>query len=209
MAELIISAASGDYYESIAAVTRPTVEGYAARHRREFRFYEAKTLRRPLAWGKLIAIAEALSTHDTVLWIDADVVVALDAPDIFEVMERDAWQAMVCHKTHEGGVPNTGVWLLRRAMLPSLVAAAMADDLVNHKWWEQAAILRLMGFSVDEGPCHNLYESVLYSRTQWLDEAWNVWPGASKDIKPFFRHACGLHGDQRLKAIEEWTNAAT
>lgn len=209
MSALIISAASGGHYDAVTSMTWPTVEQYANRHRREFAFYESKVAMRPPAWGKLIAIADALTWHDPVLWVDADVVMLPDAPDIFTILDRDAWQAMVWHKTPEGDVPNTGVWLVRRAMLPSLMVAAMADDLVDHRWWEQAAILRMMGFGVGDVPCRNLYKSVLYSHTQWLDESWNVWRGSSDEVKPFFRHACGLGGAERLSAIKEWANVST
>jgi hypothetical protein len=94
-------------------------------------------------------------------------------------------------------------------MLPLLMAAAMNDAFVNHRWWEQAAVLKLMGFVVDEYPCRNEAMTPLMMHTQWLDESWNVWGGSPAGVEPKFRHACGMAGDQRIKAIKEWSDAET
>jgi hypothetical protein len=67
------------------------------------------------------------------------------------------------------------VFLVRRGFLPVLVNAAMQDDLVHHKWWEQAAINRLASFRIFQ-----------------LPEEWNAWRGTSPDVHPRFRHACGM-----------------
>lgn len=211
MSALIISGASGDYYDVVTDMTWPTVEAYANRHALDFRFYELKdpNVSRPLAWNKLIAITDALSQSESVLWADADVVISKDAPNIFNDLAPDAWQALVCHSTSEGEVPNTGVWLLRRVMLPILMSAAMSDAYVNHRWWEQAAILKMMGFAVDGGPCRNEAMTPLMTHTQWLDESWNVWSGSPAGVQPKFRHACGMGGDHRIKAIKEWADAET
>jgi hypothetical protein len=211
MPELIISGASGDYYDVVTSMTWPTVESYANRHGKDVRFYELKAdyVSRPPAWSKLVAISDAFAQADAVLWIDADVVISKDAPDIFQSLDGDAWQAMVCHKTSEGEVPNTGVWLLQRTMLPFLMSAAMSDAYINHRWWEQAAILKMMGFAVDGGPCRNMAMTPLMTHTQWLDESWNVWSGSPAGVEPKFRHACGMGADERIKAIKEWADAET
>ena len=158
---------------------------------------------RPPAWTKLVAISAALSDHEEALWIDTDVAIVDDSEDIS--VPEGYWQALVEHETTEGSVPNTGVWLVTRKMLPVITTAAMLDAAVNHRWWDQAAILLLMGYSVFSPICKRVVESPLVSQTLFLPEQWNVWSGSDKSVTPKFRHACGLHGDgEQLQALTEW-----
>ena len=59
--------------------------------------------------------------------------------------------ALVEHATQEGRMPNSGVWALRagdeaQRFLDEVWAQ---DDLIDHRWWENAAICRLLGYSLD------------------------------------------------------------
>jgi hypothetical protein len=210
MTRAIITGSEGSHHKQIASITAPKMQSYAALHGVEFGEYELlASIKRPPAWKKLPCMARALSIHDEVLWLDADVVVCDSSQNIFDLVGGDFIQAMVCHETSEGSVPNTGVWLVRRAMLPFLMRAAMDDQSVNHRWWEQAAIHRLMGFSESSGLSAIEEPEPLYYWTRWLDESWNVWQESPAGIKPRFRHACGLDGENRLRTIKEWADAAT
>jgi hypothetical protein len=138
---------------------------------------------------KLVYIADALTTHDEVLWIDADVLVSQTCREsIFDCVPSDAVQAMA----QIGDPPhhNTGVWVIRREMLPALMLAAMSDQYIRHQWWEQAAIHEVTG--QQQIPTHT------------LDENWNHWSGSPDSVKPKFRHACGV--PDRLRVIREWAN---
>jgi hypothetical protein len=206
---VVITGHEGEEFEQLAAVTLPLMEAYANRHGAAFMNCQLPAfIKRPPSWKKLIAIAGGFSEYDEVLWLDTDVVVVDSSESLFEAVPA-ADHAMVRHQTNEGDVPNAGVWFLRRAMLPILVAAAMMDDAVHHRWWEQAAMLSLMGFSEQSGRCRNIKPTHLFQRTHWLDESWNSWVCSPPDVSPRFRHACGLAGERRLSLVKGWADAAT
>jgi hypothetical protein len=184
-----------DEWRRIASLTWPGIERYAASIGAEFRGHVChRGFARPESWRKLVHICDALSDSDEVLWIDSDVVVAESCTDnIFSQIPPEAFHAMAFLS---GNPPhfNAGVWALRRRILPSLMLAAMQDDLVHHSWWEQAAMHRVM-------------ESMPASSIATLDESWNHWTGSSGEITPRFRHACGLRGEERIQKITEWLHA--
>lgn len=208
MSRIIITGFEGSHHEQLSEITCGALAAYAACVGADFaRVRLPDNVSRPASWKKLIAIAAGLARYAEVLWVDADVAVVNTSRNIFAETPPEAVNAMVCHHTDEGDVPNAGVWLVRRPILPDLVTAAMDDAAVNHKWWEQAAIHRLLGFSSNSGTCRQENVTPLAEATHWLGEEWNVWHGSSPDIKPLFRHACGKQGDERLQLVLEWSKA--
>lgn len=210
MRRIIITGSEGFEHDALASITLPLMLKYAERHNYSIRAFRlAPAAQRPSSWKKLIAICGGFADHDEVLWLDSDVVISDGSHDFFESIPADCLQAMVRHQTCEGDVPNAGVWFLRRPMLPHLMLAAMQDDLVSHKWWEQAAMLRFMGFAVDDGICSHRFDTSLYEKTHWLDESWNVWRGTPHEVPAYFRHACGTLGQERHDLVKRWADAAT
>lgn len=210
MSRVIVTSHEGDEFDRIAEITLPLISAYATRHGiKHIDITPPGFVKRPASWKKLIAICDGFSDHDEVLWIDTDVVVVNGEDNIFDATPKSAAQAMVRHSTCEGDVPNAGVWLLRRTMLPVLMSIAMADSAVSHRWWEQAALLTVMGFVESEGRCSHQHETSLFRDTAWLDESWNLWRESPVGVKPRFRHACGMGGIERIEAVRGWANAAT
>lgn len=204
MRRAVVSAYHGSHFEPVASLTWPVMDSFARRHGHEFLPIQfSGPLARPPAWLKLVAIGKAFERSDEVLWVDADVLIVDEALDI--EVPQNFWQAMVEHTTTEGSVPNTGVWLLRRQMIGSLVLASMKDALSGHRWWEQAAILDEMGYEIESLPCRKVRDSSLCDNTFFLPEEWNVWVGSDPSIRPRFRHACGLHAPgQQFETIRSW-----
>lgn len=204
MRRTVVSAYYGDHFRPVASLTWPEIDSFARRHGHGFLPIQFRgPFGRPPAWLKLAAVARAFEKTDEVLWIDADVLIVDQSLDI--EVPQSYWQAMVEHTTAEGHVPNTGVWLLRREMIGVLVAVAMRDSLIDHRWWEQAAIMHEMGYGVESVPCGRVRDSMLYENTMFLPEEWNAWVGSDPAIRPRFRHACGLHAPgQQLETIRSW-----
>jgi hypothetical protein len=202
----IVTGYCGDEWRDIAAITTPLMQKYAAQYGHSFTAYRYERPQRPPSWQKLLAISAQLENSDEVLWLDTDVVIVDGTVDIFNDIPAGKRQAMVRHATTEGDVPNAGVWYVSRPMLGTLMACAMDDKFLHHKWWEQAALLSRMGFVEDGGICRHDMDTSLYEDTHWLDESWNVWRGSPSTIQPRFKHACGVtHG--RLKYIRGLANA--
>ena len=79
---------------------------------------------------------------------------------------------------------------------------------MHHPWWEQAAIMRLMGYVVEPGP-HGKLDSPtrLYGQTTFLPPVWNHHPGdINKPDKPYFVHVTQY--DDRLSLIAKLAKIA-
>jgi len=80
-----------------AAVTRPFLDLYAERVGADIvdgRFHDHPEITKrftQIQLSKLDTMREALEQYDRVLWLDVDVMVRPDAPDIFEVIPDNKW----------------------------------------------------------------------------------------------------------------------
>ena len=162
-----------------AALSRPGMEAYAARHGYDLCLDHVPTLR-PWSYAKIPLLIDLLGTYDEVLWLDADVLIRNGRFDVAEIVPGAEMHAMVAHHTYEGHVPNCGVWLLRKAALPMLgKVLALYDAYRHHKWWEQGAVHSLLG------------EHPAYMLTPW----WNWCEHDSRrgdEEHACFRHYCGM-----------------
>lgn len=195
-------------WDAVAAITLPGLLAYCDRHRYDLMDVPLVQYaeRRPASWGKLPALTQALRGSDVAVWIDTDAVMYPDAPPIHEALTPDAWHALVVHETPEGTVPGCGVWAVTRAMLPVLRLAW--SDYRDHRWWEQAAMHRLMGFDPDALPVCQILDTVVWRHTVLLDQLWSVLPG--EDVwGPYMRHAPGGRSMVMREAmLREWAREA-
>ena len=193
MNRAVVSMAFGPYWHSIADVSWPSQQRYADSVSADFVF--ARNIpphhSHPAPWAKLTIIADALSEYDEILWLDADVVAVGFGRSVFDESPASASISAVLLEDEPGSSTyhfNTGVIVARRSAISSIVMAALQDDLRDHRWWEQAALIRV---------CDNIHS---------LDAAWNVWTGVEGKVSdPVFMHACGLHGPgEQLAKVKEW-----
>jgi hypothetical protein len=203
MNRAIVTLAIGEH-EKMLEIAAPSYRAFAKRHGWEL--FRATDIGRdrPPPWYKLQALMKTLPDYDEVLLLDADTLIVdgredLTAPDW-------AWQAMVNHHTGDGFVPNTGVWLCRKPMLSILERAWDLTEYIHHGWWEQAAVMHLMGWAVN-APAHLVEGTELHKRTHFLNASWNVhvWD----DPQP--EHHRILHATMyrdRCKIMLEWAKRA-
>jgi hypothetical protein len=124
---------------------------------------------RPAPWSKVPILADLLDRYEQVLWLDSDLVIV----DPREDVPAPEFMALVEHRTNEGRMPNSGVWALRagdeaRRFLDEIWAQ---EDLIEHRWWENAAIVRLLGYTLD--PVGPGAPTPWLERTTFLDPRWN------------------------------------
>jgi hypothetical protein len=208
MRPIVVTASEGEEFDAIRDITWPRIAAYAEKHSFDFTAIDMpEAIDRPSSWKKLHAIAVGFQTHDTVIWVDADVYPLNFSDNIMDGVPGECWQAMVRHTTNEGEVPNAGVWILRRHMLPLVVGAAMVDEMIHHRWWEQAVIVGALGYVEQDGILRHETETDLFRHTHWLDESWNVCRYTPAGTKQNWLHACGCI-DGRLAVIKGWDRAA-
>lgn len=155
---------------------------------------------RPPAWNKVVAIRRLLATHDTVVWIDADAVVVDPVPDVTDVAGPERFLWLTRHHYDGEDQPNTGVLVVHAGDQAArfLDATWEATHLVEHPWWEQAAMLHLLGFDVtDFGHARLAAPTPWLEGVGWLDHRWNSIPQDCHP-SPCVRHYAGLSQAERL-----------
>jgi len=208
MKVIVVTGHTGEGWDAIAAITYPGLAAYCDRHGYDLTRAPLASCSegRPASWGKVPALMAALRHADVAVWIDADAVMYPVAPPIHEALKHDAWQAMVVHQTPEGTVPGCGVWVVTRPMVPVLRLAWA--DYRDHRWWEQAAMQRLMGFEPDALPVTQRLDTVVWRHTALLDARWSVLPGDDRP-DPYMRHAPGGRPlVMREAMLREWAREA-
>jgi hypothetical protein len=187
----LVTFATGDH-RRLLELSLPGFSDYADRHGYELRAYSPRLLMRPPSWLKVAALLDALAEHEEALWLDCDVVIVDGDPDIADELDAGDVQALVRHHTPDGEVPNCGVWYVREAMRPTLVRLWHFDRYTDHPWWEQAAMLDLLGYRHRSRPVELEAPTDLYDRTCWLGLEWNSHEQSDRHPQPRFAHAtCG------------------
>jgi len=177
------------------------MEFYAAKHDMDFRFDEINPVERPASWYKIPLMKEYLRTYDRVLWIDVDVVIIDGRKNILDDL-GEGIHGMVVHNTSEGQIPNMGVWITTPEVVPYLEQAWEQHDLIHHAWWEQAAMLRLMGFKIQSPGVGRIKSTVLWDKTSVLPNQWNHHPFSPVD-NPYFKHWTPFSFEHRMSGMRQ------
>ena len=177
MSKVLASIGTGPQ-EALLRIAQRTFLPYANRH--DFSLHTltaAPSHGRPPAWAKIVLLRRLVEEYELVVWIDADAMIVDSSMDITGELPADRLMALHTHTTAGGTMPNTGVWVLRGGneaaqMLDEIWAQ---EDLINHRWWENAALCRLLGYSLDPVALHEP-TALLSQRTAPLDKSWNSIP---------------------------------
>lgn len=201
MSRALITLGVGPHAE-LLDIALPTFEAFAQLHGYDVIVPELEC-DRPPSWWKVPSLLAVLAEYDEALWVDADVVIIDPTQDI--PADHDTWQAVVEHETADGLVPNMGVWFVRRPMIPILEQVWGMTSYIHHPWWEQGAMVELMGYA--GAPLRPNVVTNLYACTTFLDQGWNC---HIHDRRPVahsrFAHAT-MHAD-RAAAMRAWAAAA-
>lgn len=205
MRRALCTIGSGPHAE-LLALTGPTFAEFASHHDYELHFYDTNpTPDRPASWGRIPILRHLLTEYDEVLWIDADAVIVDSSLDIADVLGPDDLMGMTAHVTPEGDVPipNCGVWLVRSdpATLDFLDAVWDSTAYIDHKWWENAAVLVTLGYGL-EPRVHLERPAPLWFRTRLLSSEWNSVP-VDPSPTPRIVHFPGMTHEERLVGIHD------
>lgn len=191
MRKAIVSLGTGPQARLLALASR-SFRRYAARHGYELELRtEILDPTRPAPWSKVVLLRELAREYELLLWLDADLVVVDASTDIAEELEDGRFLYLVEHHTKEGRMPNSGVMMLRggESTIAFLADVYAQEDLVTHRWWENAAICRLLGYELDPiGP--GTPTALLRESTKLISPRWNSIPDAPAP-HPRIRHYPG------------------
>jgi hypothetical protein len=173
MRKAIVSLGAGPQAR-LLKLARLTIEPYARRHGYDLHLYtQSLDPARPTPWSKIVALRRLQDSYDLLLWLDADLMIVDGRVDIATELEDGRFLYLVEHSTKEGRMPNSGVMMLRTGPDCGLFLEQVwaQEDLIEHTWWENSAISRLLGYELDPprpGPVTPSRE-----RTKLLPERWN------------------------------------
>ena len=93
MNRAIVTISCGDFYRQMAAITHPTIEAYADRLGAEFIVWDDFD-GHVMPHYKKLELGGLLRQYERVLYIDTDILVRDDAPDIFSIVPEDSLGAL-------------------------------------------------------------------------------------------------------------------
>ncbi len=184
-------------------IVRPSLERYAVRHG-----YDLVTRTdvdgigtRPPAWGKVALVRGLLERYDVVVWIDVDAVIVDPTDDIAAV--RWPRPIHLVHHVIDGVViPNAGVFVMRRCRSSLRLLERIWHDerWIDHRWWENAALIAAVGGDGDVGLTTR--RSRLRARGVFgeLDHRWNSIPPCPAP-QPAIVHLAGVSHSERVAQL--------
>lgn len=194
-------------HEEYLKIAQPSFKAFADKHGYDLIIAQGIEPIKPASWYKVRILIEVLNDYDAALFLGADTVI-VDGREDMEI-PADAWQAMVYHHTGDGEVPNADVWYVKQAMTPilELMWEMSNNGWANAPWWEQSALMYLMGYKQDVRPTYLKEKTELYNHTHILDSSWNV----HKWDKPVPQHPRIQHAtmwSDRAAIMREWAEMA-
>jgi glycosyltransferase involved in cell wall biosynthesis len=201
MPDVVVCTLAHGSSAELLEISRPSLRAYAAAHGHAYvEGAMPAGLGRPPAWAKVPLIRELLDAHELVLWLDADLVVVDPSRDVAAELAAGHVMAIAEHLIGGSHQPNSGVWLLRSAPETRRVLDWIwnAEEYVHHPWWENAALMDLLGYRLHPGA--KVRDSWLFDHTTWLDKAFNSVP-LDAAPRPVIKHYAGEPHERRLEAM--------
>ncbi len=188
-------------------LSRPSFEDYAERHGYELvTVRRALTAERPISWSKVLLIQDLLADYDFVLWVDADATFVDTSADVADVAKADRFLWMVEHAYRGGRQPCAAVMAVHRGEESTFFLESVwgRGDLVDHPWWEQAAMLSLMGYDVTERDRARFLGPTRWTdRIGFLSTRWNSMP-SDPHADPYIVHLAGMSNAERMPLLRRY-----
>lgn len=202
MKRAIVTYAEGAH-EELLDVALPTYNLFAKKHDYTLLIGQKQGNLLP-AWNKIPLVIRALEYYDEVVWFDCDLVV-VNVNEDFPKLDR--FHSLVRHYEDGSEVPNSGVWRVTKPCIPLLEDILGLQVFRNHGWWEQAALMTLMGYSVPpEGSdfsktkCRCVNPGIWYESCQFMRLKWNSHPNYRAN-NPHIVHCSYPDMAQRLEVM--------
>ncbi len=200
MRKVLCSIGSGPHAE-LLDVSGETFRVYADRHGYDLELRtELVAPDRPPAWSKVALLRELLGDYEFAFWVDADAAIVDPSRDLADEVRRGKGLYLVAHHYDGQVLPNTGVVGIRagRRAQRFLDALWRSTEYLEHKWWENAAALHLLGYE---------FEPVVQTRTtrwsrwtRYLPREWNS-VAADPSPHPLINHYPGRSQEYRLERL--------
>jgi hypothetical protein len=102
---------------------------------------------RPECWTKTLFILRLMNDYDEIFWIDSDAIIVDSTTDIRDELLPETELAWVYHAYDNQSHPNAGIMYIKvNSETKDFFQTVNAqEDLYFHPWWDQAAMMRVLG----------------------------------------------------------------
>lgn len=215
MSRCIVTYAAGAH-EELLDVSLPTYKDFAQRHGYDV-IVGTRLTDLPPAWNKVPLLLYALQRYQEAVWFDCDLVVVDNTEDFPPMVSNLAAGMFTGHASHslvrhfawDSEVPNSGVWRVRTEAISLLNAIMALEVFTDHGWWEQAALLTLMGYTVPpqnsdfrDTRCRCVHKTRWYNECQFMRLAYNSHPNYRAE-RPRIVHCSYTDMQERLEVMRE------
>ncbi|MCZ7529164.1 MAG: hypothetical protein M5U31_01750 [Acidimicrobiia bacterium] len=200
MRKVLCSIGSGPH-EELLEVASETYRVFADRHGYDLELRtELLVPERPASWSKVVLLRQLLDEYDFAFWIDADAAIVDVSVDVADEMERGKFLYVVAHEYDDQVVPNLGVIGMKTGRRARKFLDLLWNDTryIDHKWWENAAALRLLGYDFE--PVVHETTTPWFRRTKFIPKAWNS-IAADAAEHPRINHYPGRSHEFRLEHL--------
>jgi len=194
------------YYDSafapIGELCYQSIKRYADLHGMDVLLMDNVLSDRPAPWKKILVIKELFARgYEFVFWIDADAIFVDFTRSIESVIEAGKNLYLVKHKIDTNDVPNSGVFLIRNTVWSHAFLDAIWEkrEYIHHKWWENAAIIDILGYhSLLRETQPDIFNADILAKIKWLGPEWNSLPGICEAEHPIIKHYAARPQDFRI-----------
>jgi len=209
MKKRVIATVSIGQHGDLFTLARPNLEAYAKLHGYEIsNCGESLDDTRPPAWTKVLHIINLMESYKEILWIDSDAIVLDETEDISSIVDKDSDLGWVYHEYDNQSHPNSGVMFIRvNSSTERLFKLASEQrDLDHHPWWDQAALMRVLGLESSLWPIGQMQDvQQVAIKEQKLPIEWNsIRQNAARE--PRIRHFAGEQFWVRKFLMAEYSN---
>lgn len=200
MGDVVLCSIGTGPQEKLLRLARRSLEPFAERHGYALDLRtEPLDTERPAPWSKVALVRELLASHELVVWLDADLVVVDPSRDITDELPASSFMGLVEHRVRGRRNPNTGVVVFRAGERTTAFLDAVwnAEEFIHHRWWEQAAVMHLLGYDDNDEPTR---PSEWREGVHWLPKRWNsIRDDPAPD--PYIEHFPGFTVPRRYAAM--------
>ena len=213
-----------DKFKNIGDITSKTFKKYAAKYDYVFENVKMPKMDRPYAWNKIKILLDEIQKNnfEYLLWVDADSYFNIYEKNISEIIDekKEIYIAKHYCEVHKGTKYknakltvlriNSGVMLLKSSEYNHNFLTKVWNNkkFINHQWWEQAAIMDIIGLRAEIN--HNLNDNIgnnILDKIKFLSGRWNSIPSkldmSMEKHNPIIIHMAGMKNDDRERYLKK------
>lgn len=129
---LVLTICIGEHFQSIAAITHQSISNYAKKIEADFMVITDQKHSSPV-WDKF-RIYDLLNDYERILYLDTDILIKRDCPDLFKIVPKDMFGAFNEGKYFDRKYPdyyNAGVMVIPRCERDIFIKPEVEQNDIN------------------------------------------------------------------------------